>query len=399
VLAVSLASALENAASALPELSDAVRPANGDPEKLLANLDAAGAGRVLEWLLRHEPTAGAELAAAFLDAPEGGAPLLALRDVELPKEGRKVLRRVLHRLRSRGEDVSETPAPRVSRLAPLEDTLGGAFVSALDPSGARLVVLVEPHPSSGARLFEVVVDEARGVLDFHAFVTGRSKARSFLRELQVRDRWSVVEVPRSAAEALLARMAAPGSDRAAPPREFGAWRSRLATPEEGAKSPGELAREALDEAGHAGALERAVALVKEQEIGPWPPAVGTLEEMAAALKDAAEGRVIVSGAARLERIEGALADCVLRAFSEDRAREAAWRLRETAYVFWKREREGDARACLAAARAFEEQELERNAVARALVERMLGPALEALREEEDPSLLVKGEQPALITKP
>jgi hypothetical protein len=142
-----------------------------------------------------------------------------------------------------------------------------------------------------------------------------------------------------------------------------------------------------------------VALVKEQEIGPWPPAVGTLEEMAAALKDAAEGRVIVSGAARLERIEGALADCVLRAFSEDRAREAAWRLRETAYVFWKREREGDARACLAAARAFEEQELERNAVARALVERMLGPALEALREEEDPSLLVKGEQPALITKP
>jgi hypothetical protein len=371
VLAVSLASALENAASALPELSDAVRPANGDPEKLLANLDAAGAGRVLEWLLRHEPTAGAELAAAFLDAPEGGAPLLALRDVELPKEGRKVLRRVLHRLRSRGEDVSEAPAPRVARLAPLEDTLGGAFVSALDPSGARLVVLVEPHPSSGARLFEVVVDEARGVLDFHAFVTGRSKARSFLRELQVRDRWSVVEVPRSAAEALLARMAAPGSDRAAPPREFGAWRSRLATPEEGAKSPGELAREALDEAGHAGALERAVALVKEQEIGPWPPAVGTLEEMAAALKDAAEGRVIV----------------------------AAWRLRETAYVFWKREREGDARACLAAARAFEEQELERNAVARALVERMLGPALEALREEEDPSLLVKGEQPALITKP
>ena len=38
-------------------------------------------------------------------------------------------------------------------------------------------------------------------------------------------------------------------------------------------------------------------------------------------------------------------------------------------------------------------------VARALVEVMLGPALEALREEEDPSVLVKGEQPALITKP
>jgi hypothetical protein len=286
----------------------------------------------------------------------------------------------------------------VAHLAPLADPLGGAFVSALDPSGARLLVLLEPHPSSGARLFEVVVDETRGVLDFHAFVTGRSKARSFVRDLKRRERWSVVEVPRSAAEVLLARAAGPGADRAAPPREFGEWRSRLTTPESGARCPGEIAREALGETGGSVALERAVALVREQGIGPWPPAKEHLEEMVSSLREAAEGRVIVSGAARLERIEAALADCVSRAFSAGQTDATVHRLRESAYVFWKSDREEDAHACLAAAREFEEAALERNPVARALVEQMLAPALESLRQEEDPSLLVKGE-PALITKP
>lgn len=395
---MSLASALESAASALPELSDAVRPANGDPAKLLANLDEVGAARVLAWLLSHDSAAGAELAAAFLDVPEGAAPLLALRGAELPKEGRKVLRRVLHRMRSRGEDVAAPSAPRVARLAPMEDPLAGAFVSALDPSGARLLVLLEPHPSSGARLFEVVVDEARGVLDFHAFVTGRSKARSFVRELQRRERWSVVEVPRSAAAVLLARAAASGPEGSAPPREFGEWRSRLTTLEPGAKSPGEIARETLGEPEGSDAIERAVALVQESVIGPWPPARERLEELVSSLREAAEGRVIVSGAARLERIEAALGACVSRTYAEGRADQAARRLRESAYVHWKRDREEDARACLAAAREFERTELERNPVARALVEQMLAPALESLRSEEDPSLLVKGE-PALITKP
>ncbi len=145
-------------------------------------------------------------------------------------------------------------------------------------------------------------------------------------------------------------------------------------------------------------MERAVGLVREKEIGPWPPAVELLEELVASLKEAAEGRVIVSGAARRERLETALADCTGRVFAGEGASQAAHRLRESAYVFWKRERIDEARACLAAAAAFEADEVEHQPVARALVEQMLEPALATLREEDDPSLLVKGES-GLIAKP
>ena len=43
---MSLAGALEQAASALPDAADAIRPANGDPVRLLELLDPETAARV-----------------------------------------------------------------------------------------------------------------------------------------------------------------------------------------------------------------------------------------------------------------------------------------------------------------------------------------------------------------
>jgi hypothetical protein len=135
--------------------------ANGDPAQLLSALDPDGAARVLAWVLAHRPDDGAELADAWVDEPAGIEILLALDDGSLPRAGRKLLRRVRHRLRSRGVQVEEkTPEPRVSSLPPVEDEFSGGYVSPLDPSGTRIAYLLEANPSGGARLFEVVIDDA-----------------------------------------------------------------------------------------------------------------------------------------------------------------------------------------------------------------------------------------------
>ena len=44
---MSLAQSLERAAAAAPALADAIRPANGDPDRLLASLGPEGGGRIL----------------------------------------------------------------------------------------------------------------------------------------------------------------------------------------------------------------------------------------------------------------------------------------------------------------------------------------------------------------
>jgi hypothetical protein len=387
--AVSLADALERAATALPDVADAIRPANGDPRRLLASLDAPGAARVLEWLLVHETEAGGELALAFADDPEGTAALQALRTSGLSKAARKELGRALHRLRSRGVETPAAPASgaRVATLAPVHDELGGAFLSALDPSGARLVVLLEANPGGGARLFELVVDDARGVLECQVYTSGRRDARRFVKALADRKQLAVVEAPAGAVRALLGRLADRRDPERPVARSFAEWRSHLTAGAADARPPGELAREALAGGEASGALDVVAELVRKGELGPWPPARPVLERIAARLREAVEGRVIVSGATRRERIRGALDACVAEVFAGDAAAEAAARLRESAYVFWKTDREETARALLAAARAFEDRAPAENPVARALLETTLGPFLQSLEAEEPTSLI------------
>ncbi|HEY8153469.1 MAG TPA: hypothetical protein VII72_05005, partial [Myxococcota bacterium] len=244
---VGLPEALERAATALPGDADGIRPANGDPAALLRALDAEAAARVLGWLLANEPEAGAELADTWAEDPDAASgPLPRLQAGALPKVGRKALSRARHRLRSRGIEIPEAqPAAVVAKLPPIEEELRAAFVSAVDPRGTRLAYLVESNPAGGVRLFELVLDEERGVLEFEAYATGRSKARQFLRDLRARERFPAVEAPADAVRALVQRIAE-GQPASRPhPRGFIEFRAQVAEPAAGARTPGELAREAL----------------------------------------------------------------------------------------------------------------------------------------------------------
>jgi len=387
---MSLASALEGAAAALPEHADAIRPANGDPTRLLASLAPGAAATVLSWLLAHEPEAGEELALAWADDEKGAPAVLAVEEESLPKPARKALRRVLHRLRGRGVALpAKAPAPVKAAPPRVEDVLEAAFVSGLDPSGARLAWLVEANPGGGARLFEAVIDEGRGILDCSVYTTTRSEARRFVRRLQERGRLPSAEVPTSALKAVVARCAAAQPADRTPPRAFLEWRSRLADP--AAPTPGELARAALGDDPDPARLARAAELARAGEIGPWPPAEAALRSAAEKLQSAAASPLVVSGAARRERLEGALAEAAREAFSGDGAATLGARLAETGYLWWRAGRDDDARACLAAARALREGAAEAQPVAIALLEGVLAPLLERLRQgqEEDASVLVR----------
>jgi hypothetical protein len=384
---VSLAAALERAASALEAEADRIRPANGDPGRLRRELAPEAGGRVLGWLLSHEPAAGEELAQAWAEDPQGSAHLLAVPERDLPKAGRKALRRVLHQLRGRGVAVPEpAPPPLVATLPPLEDALEAALVSPLDPSGARMAYLVEANPGGGARIFEIIFDSGRGILECSVYTTGRSGARKFLREAQARS-FPALPVPPDSLRRLLASAAEAQPADQAPPRAFSEWRTRLTRSPEGTAAPGDLAREALG--GEGGSLARALELVRERQAGPWPPPEAALRPVVQRLQELAEGRIVVSGAQRRERIDAILREALVAFYDAAASARMAGRFEETAFVYWKQGREEDARACLAAARSFGDTAGDENAVARALLEVALAPLLDRLREEEDSSLIIK----------
>ncbi len=379
---IGLPEALERAAAALPGDGDGIRPANGDPFALLTLLDAEGSQRVLEWLLVHEPLAGSELVEAWADAgPEAAALLTRVDASGLSKEARKVLRRAYHRMRSRGESVPErAEQPIVATLPKVVDEIAVSLVSALDPRGTRMAYLVESDPSGGARLFAAAIDDERGVRDLEVFSAGRSKIKSFIRNCKRSEAYPAVEAPVDAVRALIARSAnAQPADRP-PPRAFAEWRSHIADAPEGTSTPGELARAALA-AGAAdaeGDARRALAMLRDRSIGPWPPDDECLSEIAQRLSDAADGVLVVSATARREQLDRVLDEAVERVFDADFAKRTANRFEETAYVLWRREALDDARACLAAAAAFRGEPAEFLALGRAMLESALASTLAQL---------------------
>jgi hypothetical protein len=384
-LEIGLPEALERAASALPGAADAIRPANGDPGQLARGLGAEEAVAVLAWLLEHESSAGEELALAWGEDPATAAPVLGLTPEVLPKTARKALRRVLHRLRSRGVAVPEAPpTATVATLAPLDEGIDEARVTALDPHGVRIAYLASDRAGGGVRLFELALDETRGVLEFDVFEAGRSRARRFLKSAETRDHWPAVSAPSASVRALIARAAAhQAADRSAP-RNFAEWRSRLTEAPPGTRTPGELVREAL---GDPGAIDRALVSgwVRDGVLGPWPPPIDRVQPLIERLEELAKGVVIVSGAARHEQIDGAVDDALGAIYPPDERGRIANLFEETAYVWWQSGREGDARQALAVAADFRTCEPRDNPVARAMIERLLSPALARARAESDPA--------------
>jgi hypothetical protein len=385
---VSLADALERAAGALPELADLIRPANGDAERLIAALDGGQAASVLAWMLAEAPADAEALAAEWVGLDAGFAALSSLDESTLPKPGRKALRRLRHRLRSQGRVLPEAPvAPRVARLPGVEAEVEGAFVSPLDPSGARVIVIVQPNPAGGARIFELVADDALGIRRCDVFKAARGKVRRFLREATAPGRGAGAAVSVDAARALVARAAAAQPADRSLPRGFAEWRSQIGVAREGVATPGEEASAALPEPG-AEDRARIVGMVEQGLVGPWPPDE-RLRQASERLGEARSAKIVVSGGTLDQRVDAILEDAAEAAYDGGFSAVTAARFEESAYLFWKTGREPEARACLAGAQAFREGEARRNPVARALLGRLLAPLMKQKEEEESESLLVK----------
>jgi hypothetical protein len=268
----------------------------------------------------------------------------------------------------------------------------------LDPSGVRLVYQVEANPSGGARIFEIVVDDGRGVVGFEVYAAPRKKARAFLGDLKSRERFPVVDVSRSAARAVVAHALARQDQSRPAPRSFFEWKSRLAQ-EEPAELPGAAAREALGEEVARTLLDRAAELVKEGRIGPWPPGGEMLSSLFERIRTAMGSPLVVSQAAKREQLDSLLGDALEEIFVGPGAELAAHRLRESAFVLWRHDDEEAARACLAGARAMEDGSPRENPLARAMLETALGPALDTLEATAKPEAEKESDEGSLLVKP
>ncbi len=386
---MSLPESLERAATALPDLADAIRPANGDPHRLLDELAPEGAERLLTWLLDEASSDAEELVDAWGERDEGVAILLATQGEGVSKAGRKLLRRAHHRLRSQGVAVAATESKPAERRPVVvhADRWQAAHVSAPDFRGARMGYLVDSRPSSGARLFEIRFDEGRGILDFKVYNAGRSKVRGFLKSLTENSGRRLFEVDRDALRALVWRAArAQPTDRPLP-TSFIEWRGRLFSDElEKQPTPGELAAKAIATADRGAALEAVTERVRAGQVGPWPPTSAWVGDWMDRGRDGVEG---LEGAARGAAID-AWIDEVAVALAADTDHDLVARhLAELGWVEGESGETAKAGELLAVAEALGSEARDDEAVpklARVRVESLFEPFLASLRIVESDAL-------------
>ena len=225
-------------------------------------------------------------------------------------------------------------------------------------------------------MFEILLDENRGVVDFQVYSAGRSRIRRFVREAIEQSRFPVVEATPNALRALVSRIAARHPSDRVLPAAFSEWRSKLAVSGE---TPGDEVAAALSLDAGGDALARAVELAGEGSLGPWGSSpTAWAEDVESQIRLEAEkepGAEDWSGLAK-EIFEG------------EQSQFSAERFRESAYVLWKRGREDDARACLAAAEAFG-TEKQGHPVALAMTQVLLSPIIEGIRTR---SVSAEGEE-------
>ena len=381
---MSLPESLERAASELSDLADQIRPANGDPRRLLDLLRPSDAARVLAWILANDEAAAEELLEAWGELAEGTAVLVAVPESEVPKAGRKLLRRALHRLRAQGVAIAEpdtraeVPAPR--RVTAANDRWQAAHLSAPDFRGTRMGYLVDSHPAGGARLFEIRFDPARGILDFKLYNAGRSKVRGFLKSLVAGTNRRLFEVDHEALCSLVRRASLVQPADRALPTFFVEWRSRLFSESvEKEATPGERAREALGSAADPASSRVAVEeAIRSARIGPWPPATAWVgERMDRAQKSIGE----LAGDARASAIAAWVEVVAGELAGETNPAGLAEQLAEWAWIEWQREDPDRARALLAVSTELmgANGANVNRALAGVRVEALFGPFLESMK--------------------
>lgn len=261
-------------------------------------LEQAGDELVRSWL-QLTPAELEELIDLAVDAGAGSALLLRrLEELAGTKAARKLARRGIHRLKSRG--VAVEPAirePASSVLRPLEEERAHGLATAPDALGRRTLFLSVPGRGE-VRMYEIGVSDTDGVIHLQAFRTRRREVRAFSRQLRERQGVRAVDIDASALRALVKRAAALG--------QKGESRT-LAEVLRGelGETPGERLRALLSS--EVSALEDAAAdelvlrALESGELLPWPPAGEAAEDLVARIESIEHSPLVLTELQRRER--------------------------------------------------------------------------------------------------
>ena len=316
--------------------------------------------------------------------------------VSKEKKVRKIIKRSLYRLKSKGIAVEEVlPEKKSSILRPLQTESPKGFGGGYDFLGQRFLLLVIPHTGRGWTVMQGVISDTQGLIDFSGEEMTRKGFRGFFEEVQEKSPFPFVEMEPSYVGFLFFQAYQLSLEKKrALPQGYLRLKNEIEGVKKDYKRPLVYSLLQADEiAGDDRILRRGGELLKADVINTWRIEEEEIRPYANEVWEAEESKIVLTQPQKEARFQGIYQKALSELFMDEKRFLYKRRLEETAYIFFKLGREEEARISLAVAIDLEKpvNPIQPNPFLFQLVIKSIFTLLKEAYEKKvkEPSLIVK----------
>jgi hypothetical protein len=317
-------------------------------------------------------------------------------NVSKEKKVRKMIKRSLYRLRSKGITIEEVSLDKGrSILRPLEAEPPKGFGGGFDFLGQRFLLLVIPHTGRGWTVMQGVISDTEGFIDFSGEEMTRKGFKAFFEEIQGKSPFPFVEMDPPYV-GFIFDQAYPLTleKRGSPPQDYLRLKGEIERIKKEYERPLVYSYLQADEmVADDRFLRRGGDLLKVDLFQGWRIEQDQIQRYADEVWEAEESKIVLNQTQKEARFQGIYQKALSELFAGERRQLYRRRLEEMAYVLFKLGREEEARISLAVAIDLEKpvNPIQPNPFLFQLVVKsiftLLAEAYE--KKEKEPSLIVK----------
>jgi hypothetical protein len=348
--------------------------------------------------LERDPQTSEKLAELMATLPDRltGRVLQRMFEAARDKKVRKMIKRSLYRLKSKGIAVEEALSGRErSILRPLQGETEEGFASGIDFLGYRLLWLLIPHPGRGLTVMHGIVSDREGIVDFSQEEMTRKRFRSFFEEVKEKNPFPIVEIEPSYIACLFAQAyRLTVEKKGASPQSYLQAKSEIEKIKKGYTKPWVSSYlQADDIAGDDRLLKKGGDLLKSDIFSSWRIEEEDIRPYTDEVSEAEESKIVLNPGQKELRLQGIYQRALTGLFSGAKKFLYQRRLEEMAYVLFKLGREEEAKISLSVAMDLEKplNPIQPNPFLFQLVMKSIFTLLTEAREKKskDVSLIVK----------
>jgi hypothetical protein len=309
---------------------------------------------------------------------------------------RKIIKRSLYRLRSRGIDVEEALHEKErSILRPLQTESPKGFGSGFDFLGQRFLLLAIPHTGRGWTAMHGVISDTQGMIEFSGEEMARKRFKAFFGEIQEESPFPLVEMDPSYVGFLFFQSYQLTQEKKRDlPQDYLRLKNEIEGVKKDYQRPLIYSFLQSDEiAAEDRFVQRGGELLKAEVINTWRIEEEQIRPYADEVWEAEESKIVLAQTQKEARFQGIYQKALSELFASERRSLYQRRLEEMAYIFSKLGREEEAKISLATAIDLEKpiNPIQPNPFLLQLVIKSIFTLLKEAYEKKvkEPSLIVK----------